>query len=87
MKPTVSLSTLVQTTTACPAQWEAVDCRGYIVYARYRFGYLTVRCAQTEATLFDSPPILDVPHGQSLDGRMDTAEMLTLTGEAIEWVE
>jgi len=87
MKPTVSLSTLVQTTTACPAQWEATDYLGRLIYVRYRFGSLTVRCAQTERALFIGEPILAIPHGGALDGQMDTAEMLTLTGEAIEWVE
>lgn len=87
MKPTVSLSTLVQTCSACPSQWEAKDSLGREIYIRYRWGHLTVRCAETEGTLFANPPIFSLSHGDPLDGIMDTSEMVDLTGEAIEWVE
>ena len=63
---------LVQTCTACPAQWEFYTTGGRKVYVRYRFGNLTVRISK-EATddvfkCFDGDLLIDEDIGGEWDG-------------------
>lgn len=73
------LSSLVQTCSFCPSQWEAVDAdTGEHIYIRYRWGLLTIGRG---ATIDDA--VADYSHdgiewGDDLDGTMTTSEMLRL---------
>lgn len=53
------LTELVQTCTACPAQWEGKTDDGQYVYIRYRWGILRAGVGPTihEAVMADSPSL------------------------------
>lgn len=76
--------TLKKTCSVCPSQWEGQLEDGRYVYARYRWGHLSVR-SSTESIddavrageeIFEGSP----EGADSLDGVMSTCEMLKLTG-------
>lgn len=77
----LKLVTLVQTCTACPSQWEGCLEDGRYIYARYRWGHLSVRAGPTpDDAVFGEDEIFEgSPEGaDSFDGWMDTEQMLEL---------
>ena len=78
------LSGLVMTCDACPSQWEAQDQHGHKIYARYRWGHLTVTRSDAPSNeLKDAlvgTQIYEGYHGDGLDGWMTTEVMLIKTG-------
>ncbi len=85
-KPIISRLELVACCGGCPSDWEAQDHLGRYVYIRYRWGHLTVRVSETEATLFNEAPIMLLQHGDPYDGVMSADEMVELTKGVIDWV-
>lgn len=75
---TVALTRAVQTSSACPSQWDAWDADGNQYYLRYRWGQGSVaKVTQSSSgrrhetlTLFD--------HGDGLDGVIDLEDFARL---------
>lgn len=82
------LVSLKMTCSACPSQWEGKTEDGQFLYARYRWGQLSWCVAGTIDDAIDGYNPNDQTFGNtrmvtvrdSLDGVMDTEEMLRLTG-------
>ncbi len=76
----IRLTSLRQTTGACPSQWEGTTDDGRFVYARYRFGELTIGVgASVEDAVVPfggDNLLLAVEVGGEWDGAMTTDEML-----------
>jgi hypothetical protein len=67
----------VRTCDSCPAQWSAWDKKGFYIYARYRYGYLSIK--QNGIEIFGK----DI--GGGLDGSMSFAELKQHTKKTIKW--
>lgn len=76
------MTELEQISRACPAQWTAVDPEGALVYARYRWGVLTVDRFEPgcEWDWERCESLYDLSVGHPFDGWMTTEEMVALTG-------
>ncbi len=68
----LTAASLAQTCNACPAQWEGELTDGRALYVRYRYGRLQVEAGDE--------CVLSVAVGDRFHGRMETDEMLVLTG-------
>lgn len=73
----IKLRDLEMTCGACPAQWEGHTEDGTYVYIRYRSGRI---CVDWVEILGDDPRNWGRRVGDYLDGYMDEATMLELTG-------
>jgi hypothetical protein len=85
---TVQVIEVKRTCFACPSQWEGKTKDGQVVYARYRFGELTVGMGKDldDAVSKSSGALLvDVEVGGEFDGDMTFAVLKNLTAEKIEW--
>ena len=73
---------LEMTCSACPSQWEGRLEDGRFLYARYRWGYLSVTVADTLdlAIRGDGEILASKDIGGGLDGVMDTHTMLAEAG-------
>ena len=67
-----------QTCWACPSQWDIFTDRSEYIYARYRWGHLTL-------ALNNYKPIFSEQVGGSLDGVMDIDELKELTKDILDW--
>lgn len=67
-----------QTCWACPSQWDIFTDRSEYIYARYRWGHLTL-------TLNDNETIFSEQVRDGLDGVMDTDELKELTKDILDW--
>lgn len=71
-----------QTCSACPSQWDIYTDDGEYIYARYRWGVLTL----TLNPWRDSEQLLyKERHGDGLDGVMETAELMKHTKSVLDW--
>ena len=68
----IKLKELSDRNSVCPSQWEGKTVEGDDIYVRYRYGSLSVR--KNGNTIFHKGI------GDSLDGVLDTEEMLEHTG-------
>lgn len=80
---------LKKTCIACPAQWEGTLDDGRMIYIRYRWGHLTVNVSLKPTTnigdALDGPTVFDEHPGEdSLDGSLETEEMLHLLKDTLE---
>lgn len=73
----IKVSDVHQTCQACPSQWEGITGTNLPIYARYRFGRLTVE--------LDELCIFDTEIGDSLDGIIDYTTLKKYTGHMILW--
>jgi hypothetical protein len=73
----MKLRSLIQTCEAFPSQWDGVLEDGRAVYIRYRWGLLTVRVNPNTP---EETELYGHYHGDHLDGEIEEAEMLRLTG-------
>src|SRR5687768_10375298 len=77
----MKLTKLVQTTGACPSQWDAEDEDCNYVYIRYRHGFLYVSTAPSEEEWAEKHVIVfEKTVSEEDDGVMSTVEMLEHTG-------
>jgi hypothetical protein len=74
----IKLRSLTRTCIACPSQWDAETWDGEQVYARYRYGYLSVRMGGP-----GGEEIFGKEVGDGLDGTMSDEDMLAHTGMAV----
>jgi hypothetical protein len=73
----IVVSEVRQTCTASPAQWEGVDQEGNEIYARYRWGYLSVEKNDEE--------IFGKQLGHHLDGRLTYDQLKEATEGSMTW--
>lgn len=73
----VKPGTALQTSFACPSQWQARGIDGCSVHVRYRYGALTVSV--------DGRTIFIKTCGEPLDGVMSYSDMIEQTKDFIEW--
>lgn len=71
-----------QTSTACPSQWDIYTTDGKYIYARYRWGYLSLTLNWGTD---DRQVILGQNVRDGLDGYMKTAELIKLTSSILDW--
>jgi hypothetical protein len=81
----VKLVRAVQTSMACPSQWDAWDAEGNYYYLRFRHGYGQIRQYKTEDWVdSDEDELIGVvgefEHGDPLDGSIELDEFATLAG-------
>jgi hypothetical protein len=69
--------TITQTCEACPSQWEGELVDGRFFYARYRWGYLSVRVSDSKENIYNGKEIVGESIGNGLDGLMTTSEMIS----------
>ena len=70
----IRLTSIIQTCTACPSQWDACDEDGNEYYIRYRHGFLYVELYGKTIFTWEGHP-----NGMA-DGFMTTEQMLEITG-------
>lgn len=71
----IEIREVVQTSWACPSQWDAWDINGDRYYVRYRHGELTVNSGGP-----GGPLLFEGEYGDFLDGIMEWEEVLRHTG-------
>ena len=80
----IVLTKVVQTSYACPSQWDAWDAEGRYYYLRYRSGIGTVDTYPAPDTgSWTAPPdgaIARFEHGDNLDGLISLTDFLALAG-------
>lgn len=88
---TVRLVRTVQTSFACPSQWDAWDAEGNYYYLRYRHGYGQIRRYENENWYELHPPhsecievIAEFEYGDPLDGDIELDDFARLAGIEIE---
>lgn len=67
-----------QTCECCPSQWDIFTENDQYIYARYRFGRLTLELNHNET-------ILDIVVGDNLDGYMYIYELQERTKKVLDW--
>lgn len=71
----------IQTCSACPSQWDIYTDDGEYIYARYRWGRLTL----TLNPWRDEKLLYKEDFGDDLDGFMETAELVEHTKSVLDW--
>ena len=82
------LTRVVQTSIACPAQWNAWDAAGNYYYLRYRGGHGQVKQYRTADWVNAAEDelvrvVADFRYGHELDGCIELAEFAELAGIVI----
>lgn len=72
--PQLKIVRAVQTSVACPSQWDAWTDEGTYLYLRYRSGLGTVQVAA------GGPCVVEFQHGDDLDGWIDLDHFCRLAG-------
>lgn len=78
-EPKLTVTRIGDQGTYCPTQWTGEDDQGRYVYARYRWGRLTVEA--------DDELVLSLGYGDGMSGVMSFDELKALTQGVIEWPE
>jgi hypothetical protein len=80
-----------QTCCACPNTYSGKTADGLTIFARYRWGHLSVRVqpAGVDDGLDGAAgeSILEVDHGGRFDGFLDYSDLRSLTQDLIQWPE
>lgn len=72
----------VKTCLACPSQWDIKTINGRYIYARYRWGVLTLTL---NAFTPKAKVIFSTSVGGSLDGCMSTPQLRRITAAVLDW--
>ncbi len=85
----MKIKTIVETCYACPSQWDIKLEDGRMIYARYRYGYLSIRISSdiTE-DIYDAVSgneIYGKQLGDNLDGIISEKELQDNLKGIIEW--
>ena len=87
-KEPLIVATLINTCSACPAQWDGMLKDGRPIYVRYRWGYLSIRVGIKGGGMDSAvcgKEILGVQHGDDLDGRINEQELATLAEGVLDF--
>lgn len=76
------VKTCKQTCGACPSQWDIFTDDDRYIYARYRWGWLslTLNCGENNSQVIFAQAI-----GDELDGCMDLGELIAITSPLLDW--
>lgn len=87
----IVVTTVTQTCCASPNIYSGTTKEGETIYARYRWGHLSVRILPAgiddRAEGATGKSIFEVDHGETLDGFIYFDELRSLTEEIIQWPE
>lgn len=72
----------VKTCLSCPSQWDIKTINGRYIYARYRWGALTLTL---NAFTPKAKVIFSTCVGDSLDGYMSTTQLCRITSAVLDW--
>lgn len=86
MKSPIVVTRIRSTTSACPAQWEGLTNEGLAIFARHRWGHLSIRLAEQNTDSFGQT-IFEAEHGGPLSGDLDFETLKKLTSGSITWPE
>lgn len=81
----IRVTKVTRTCHACPSQWEGETDDGRFVYARYRWGALTVGIGVTLAEAIKARRRFYWEGGSELDGCMDYGELRDATFGHFTW--
>lgn len=73
----------IMTCSACPSQWDIYTDKDEYIYARYRWGVLTL----TLYPMRHGTELYRERIGDEFDGVMGTAELMKLTASVLDWSE
>jgi hypothetical protein len=80
---------IVETCSACPAQWEGSLDDGRAIYIRYRFGYLSIRVSPDPTDdimkAVETEEVFGTDYGGVWDGCMDLATVSKLSKSLFDW--
>lgn len=82
MNKKFKVKSCVQTCSACPSQWNIYTTDGQYIYARYRWGGLTLTLNMGQP---DSKVIYSEGIGDGLDGVLSTQELKDHTDSILDW--
>ena len=72
------------TCSACPSQWDIYTDDGEYIYARYRWGRLTLTLNPWRE---NTEELYRKDIGDDFDGVMETTELMKLTASVLDWSE
>lgn len=72
----------IQTCGACPSQWDIYTNDGEYIYARYRWGKLTLTLNPYQG---NSKELYREIIGDGLDGILSTSELVEHTKSVLDW--
>ena len=83
----IKVEKMKQTCSVCPSQWEIKISDGKMIYARYRWGYLSIRISPTKTDnimeAVGGKEIYGKQLGGGFDGALDEEIMLEHLNKAI----
>ncbi len=83
----LTVTQIVKTCTACPAQWEGKTNTGDWIYVRYRHGTLAISLWPDSEGDGEWLEIFATDHGDRLGGWMEYEEMVKIAPDWITWPE
>jgi hypothetical protein len=84
----IRVSSLTQTCERNPSQWEGSTDDGTYIYARYRWGCLSIGTGMTiEEAVRNSNNLLQKQLGDNRDGRLEYAKLQEATKGVVDWPE
>ena len=85
----MKVKTIIETCSACPAQWEGSLEDGRTIYIRYRHGYLSIRLSPEPTNdifkAVENEEIFGTGYGGAWDGCMDLETVSKLSGSLFDW--
>ncbi len=82
MKKKFKIKSCVKTCSACPSQWDLYTTMGQYIYARYRWGGLTLTLNMGKP---NSEVIYHKGIGDGWDGVLSTSELKKHTRSVLDW--
>jgi len=73
---------------ACPSQWEGRTIDNRPIYARYRWGFLSVYVGETGGDVYNAINTMQVygeQLGDEMHGVMSTEELINITSGIVNW--
>ena len=88
-KQQIIVTTIKQTCSACPSQWEGTLSDGKMIYVRYRWGYLSIRVSPGPTTdisdAVGGEEVFGTDHGEGMDGILTYEELTKISNHVIVW--
>jgi len=84
----IKVTSIEQTSGACPSQWEGVTEDGRPIYVRYRWGCLSIRLGEKDGNIWDAvngEEIIREELGGPWDGVLPYEELKRATRGKIQW--
>jgi len=89
-KAVIKVTSITQTSGACPSQWEGITEDGRPIYVRYRWGYLSIRLGGKDGNIRDAvsgKEIIGKQIGGPWDGVLSYEGLKKATQGKIQWPE